>query len=91
MRKAAKKGDLELLQLVVDYAPERLSQADQCNDAGGSSPLHLAAIYDQADAVRLLLNSGAAVNQANSTGRTPLGVAKSDTVKQLLRDAGGEQ
>ena len=88
MRKAAKKGDLELLQLVVDYAPERLSQ---CNDAGGSSPLHLAAIYDQADAVRLLLNSGAAVNQANSTGRTPLGVAKSDTVKQLLRDAGGEQ
>jgi len=82
---AAFKGDLAQLNLVIEFVPERIHETDNT----GRTPLHSAAESGQVAAVSLLLSAKADVNATNSSGYTPLGFAKSDRVKQLLRDAGG--
>ena len=86
MHEAAQYGRLAELKLVIEFAPERINETD--TDYGAKTPLHFAAQFDQEAAVSLLLSAKADVNQPNSSGYTPLGYAKSDRVKQLLRDAG---
>merc|ERR1719197_1570886 len=44
-------------------------------DAAGNAGLHYAAGYGRKELVEYLLRTGAAVNQKNATGQTPLGVA----------------
>ena len=86
MHSAAFKGDLAQLNLVIEFVPERIHEANRY----GWTPLHWAAESGQVAAVSLLLSAKADVNKSDSHyGCTPLGFAKSDRVKQLLRDAGG--
>ena len=73
------------LELVAEYAPNRISKADSY----GFTPLHKAALNGQEAAVSFLLSAGANVNQTNNSGHTPLAKATSDRVKQLLIGAGG--
>merc|ERR1712086_220878 len=80
---AAIDGNLAQLNLVVQFAPERI------NEANGDTPLHYAVGRGQEAAVSLLLSAKADVNKTNSYGETPLDWAEGDRVKQLLRDAGG--
>jgi len=53
------------------------------------TPLHLAAVYDDADVVRILLRDGAIVHAKDRFGHTPLHLAAScdsaDAVKILLK------
>ncbi len=55
--------------------------------ADGSTPLHLAARFDQRDAAELLLEHGADTDARDGDGRTPAEVAAGDT-RDLL-GAGG--
>ncbi|MHC4528164.1 MAG: ankyrin repeat domain-containing protein, partial [Planctomycetota bacterium] len=56
--------------------------------AAGSTPLMLAALFDQADAAKLLLDKGANINVRNNEGSTALHTAaffcRTETVKLLL-------
>ena len=81
---AAKTGNLSKLNLVAEFAPERINETN----IFGWTPLHVAAQYDQEAAVSLLLSAKSDVNKTNR-GMTPLHCGNSDRVKQLLRDAGG--
>jgi uncharacterized protein len=53
----------------------------------GSTPLHLAARFDQRDAAELLLENGADANARDGDGRTPAEVATGDT-RELLAGGG---
>jgi len=83
---AAIDGNLAQLNLVVQFAPERINEASSVSTW---TPLLCAAAFGQEAAVSLLLSAKADVNKADSDGDTPLHWAKGDRVKQLLRDAGG--
>ena len=82
---AARDGNLADLELVAEFAPERIHETKN----GGWTPLHNAASDGREAAVSLLLSAGADVNKTNDSNRTPLYYAYGDRVKQLLRDAGG--
>ena len=73
------------LELVAEYAPERINEADSYGDTS----LHTAAYYNQTAAVSFLLSAGANVNQTTKFGNTPLSSAMDARVRQLLIDAGG--
>ena len=85
MVNAAASGNMAELELVAEYAPERINKADSF----GRTPLHCAARFNQEAAVSFLLSAGANVNQTTNSGRTALSLASSDRVTQLLIDAGG--
>eukprot|EP00416_Gambierdiscus_australes_P029614 CAMPEP_0171093438 /NCGR_PEP_ID=MMETSP0766_2-20121228/39080_1 /TAXON_ID=439317 /ORGANISM="Gambierdiscus australes, Strain CAWD 149" /LENGTH=267 /DNA_ID=CAMNT_0011551887 /DNA_START=62 /DNA_END=865 /DNA_ORIENTATION=+ len=60
-------------------------------DASGNGGLHYAAGYGRKELVEYLLKTGAAVNQANAQGRTPLAVAtqnKQEATIQVLKAHG---
>ncbi len=56
----------------------------------GSTPLYWAARNGHPECVKLLISAGADVNKANNWGSTPLEAAKTEEIKQLLRDAGAK-
>lgn len=72
---AAAVGRTRGLAELLDAEPE-LAQA---RSADGSTALHLAARYDQRDAVELLLQRGADPAARDADGRTPADVAAGDT------------
>ena len=87
MHTAAKDGKMAELELVAEYAPDRINETSSRH---GNTPLHFAAGDGREAAVSLLLNAGANVNQTGEKyGRTPLYYASNARVKQLLIDAGG--
>ena len=61
-------------------------------DPVGATPLHIASLKGNKDAVQLLLNAGADINRVNQDGLTPLQYAtvwgRTDIVN-LLRENGG--
>ena len=82
---AARGGNMAELQLVAEYAPDRINETN----SKGYTPLHYAALNDQEAAVSFLLGAGANVNQTSNSGSTPLYYARDAQVRQLLIDAGG--
>ncbi|KIZ07315.1 (acyl-carrier-protein) S-malonyltransferase [Monoraphidium neglectum] len=60
-------GDPEMLAKIMQSDPYFFTQ-----DNGAGSPLHFAVTYRQLDMAHHLLNNGAAVNQRDSQGWTPL-------------------
>lgn len=68
---AALLGDMNALQQLVTAGPHLAHAVD----AGGNTPLHLAAWNGQTEATRWLLERGAQPNPANRRGETPLGLA----------------
>ena len=85
MHGAAINGNMAELELVAEYAPDRINETDR----DGFTPLHYAAHCNQETAVSFLLGAGANVNQTNKFGKRPLSLTSNAQVKQLLRDAGG--
>merc|ERR1712166_54463 len=69
---AAIKGKMAELELVAEYAPERINKVS----SDGWTPLHFAAFDKQEAAVSFLLSAGANVNQTDNSGKTPLARAK---------------
>ena len=86
MHLAAEKGNMAELELVAEYAPDRI---DEANSRNSWTPLHCAALYGPEAAVSFLLSVGANVNQTNNSGETPLSLTYNGRVRQLLIDAGG--
>ena len=86
MHKAARYGKMAELELVTEWAPDRINEA---NSRNGFTPLHYAASCGPEAAVSFLLSVGANVNQTDIYGQTPLSWARTAQVKQLLIDAGG--
>lgn len=60
------------------------SEIANARDAGGSTPLHLAAWNQQTEAAKLLLDRGAPIDYANNRGETPLGLASGPVAGLLL-------
>ena len=85
MHQAARDGNMAELELVAEYAPDRINEAT----SDGWTPLHCAADSGQEAAVSVLLGAGANVNQTTKYGHTPLSYTSNTRVKQLLIDAGG--
>lgn len=54
----------------------------------GFTALHYAAAYGNLDSIRALLEAGASPNVVSSTGHTPLSLARWDSVRALLIEAG---
>jgi ankyrin repeat protein len=80
---AAAFGDLDRLSELLGEEPERTDEVS----GDGFTPLHLAAFFGQADAVRLLLARGAACDPAGRgwmTG-TPLHAAAASSQAEIVR------
>ncbi len=82
--KAAKENDIILLTLLLN-ADAYASHADE----NGLTPLHWAAMYGHNECVKLLRDSGAAINSKSNAGWTPLHMAAmyghSECMKHLLK------
>ncbi|MDR1649147.1 MAG: ankyrin repeat domain-containing protein [Synergistaceae bacterium] len=59
----------DVLRVLLERLPEREKNAD-VPDGGGTTPLMVAASYDRAEAVKLLLKAGADPARADRTGRS---------------------
>jgi ankyrin repeat protein len=79
------RTDLHYAALANDVAAvgERLAAGDDpdASDRQGFTPLHLAAQEGALNAAEILLDHGAAVDQPNAFGNTPLFVAVSTVVE----------
>jgi ankyrin repeat protein len=68
---AAGTGQVEVLKHLLDSG----ASSERAGGFEGQTPLHLAAIYNQTNAARLLIRRGAKVNADDRSGFTPLHVA----------------
>jgi len=76
LRAAIVKGDLATVQAIIQAHPEQLSSRNPGNEDRGSSPLHVAAVYDQKAVAAFLLSRGADVNARTDAGNSPIFVAQ---------------
>ena len=96
--KAAKDGDLERIQFLLDNGenPNAVSQSVNANPktpggVAGDSALLFAVFAGRTDIVKALLDGGADANQANKNGSTPLSSStnhSSGEITMMLLDAG---
>lgn len=97
-------GDVESAALLLDRGAEvNIASKPPAGNAvlprsralirrpSANTPLHMAAMADRLDMVKLLLARNADANAKNSLGQTPLQLAKSTAVADLLREAGGRR
>lgn len=79
-----RKGNTEAVQIMLADIPDLLN----ANDDRGSTPLILAAYYDQRDIVSLLLHQGAKIDDKDASGNSALMGAcfkgYTEVVKQLI-------
>ncbi len=83
LSRAAYNGHTECVKLLIAAGAD-VNKADK----DGETPLYWAAYKGHTECVKQLIAAGADVNKANNWGSTPLEVAKTEEIKQLLRDAG---
>lgn len=84
-----RQGRIDVVRAMLDKNPDLIKLKDQ----RGSTPLILAAYYDQAGIVDLLLQRGAEVDEKDASGNTALmGVCFKgfDEVARKLIDAGAD-
>lgn len=90
-------GTTPLMTAVITFAPGRGDRvrwlleagADpDRQDMGGKTALHLAARWDNREAVELLIAHGAALDIPNIEGKTAMDVAANDEIRDMLRAAG---
>jgi ankyrin repeat protein len=85
--KALRDGDKQAFERLARQYPG----AGNLRGPAGTTPLMQAALYGDADSVRLLLDGGANPNVRNEAGATPLMWAVDDPVKtRLLLDRGAD-
>ena len=80
--RAAKRGELKIIQSLVRKEPGLLSARDK----DGSTPVHCAAWKDHPEVLKWLLDQGADINAQNENdhwGTTPLHAAAHGNQKQV--------
>jgi ankyrin repeat protein len=80
MRGALREGKTAEFQRLVKASPKAVNARGQ----DGWTPLMYAALYGNAESIRLLLDRGAPVNATNDAGGTPLMYAVDDVAKTKL-------
>nr|XP_033789752.1 oxysterol-binding protein-related protein 1 isoform X3 [Geotrypetes seraphini] len=79
---AAREGEIsKLTEMLKKTKPPDIN----CTDQMGNTPLHCAAYRDQKQCALKLLKSGANTNMKNKNNQTPLDLAQSIDMKQILR------
>lgn len=85
---AAQTGQIEVVKFLLEKG------AEVNLNRGGSTALHMAAIYGgKTEVISLLLEAGADINARTGNGDTPLNMAvigKQKAIAELLLDKGGE-
>jgi ankyrin repeat protein len=76
LRVAIVKGDLATVKAIIRDYPEQVSSRNPGNEDKGSSPLYVAAVYDQKEVAAFLLAQGADANARTDGGQTPIFIAK---------------
>jgi len=79
---ASSEGHSEIVKLLIQ-AKAKVNDRNQ----KGNSPLHIACRQGHSDVVEYLLAAGAGIDGKNKKGETPFEVAKTDEIRQLLRNA----
>ena len=86
---AARKGDLEALQMLVGAEPSLC----EIGDVRGATPLHVCAYHGHLDCLSCLLTKGAQPDQKDSDGATPVHFASAsghlDCLKELINRGKG--
>ncbi len=81
-------GDKEEVTRLIDKG---VSSYHSYGSSGGTTALHKAAQWDRRGIVKLLIEKGTdLVNFRNGDGKTPLDLAKSEEMKEILKKAGGK-
>jgi hypothetical protein len=78
----ARAGDVERLSVLVSSSPELLDAVDESN----STPLFYASLCGHAQCVQLLLERGAACEEATFEGERAVYGALNDDIRELLAD-----
>ncbi|KAH0617642.1 hypothetical protein JD844_016091 [Phrynosoma platyrhinos] len=78
---AAGRGQLELMQMIIDSSTEALN----VTDSSGNTPLHWATKKNQIESVKLLLSRGANPNILNSNMMAPLHLAVQSLYNELVK------
>jgi len=81
---AAIAGQAEVVELLI----EKGADVNAKEDMHGWTPLHRAASEGHKDVAVLLIENGAKVSAKDNEGKTPLDVAKSEAMCQLLKEHG---
>lgn len=84
---AAKRGDNFAINYLVTKLGASLHMS--CDCPHNKTPIHYAAEYGRNESVALLLKLGSNPNILDSRSYTPLDIAKNNTIKTLLINAGG--
>ena len=78
---ASEWGHLEVVRYLLEQAADRDKAASY-----GMTSLHLAAIHDHLEIAMLLMSYGANLSARNSRRELPIDVARSEEMKQAIRD-----
>ena len=79
---AARKGDLETLQMLVGAEPSLC----EIGDVRGATPLHVCAYHGHLDCLSSLLTNGAQADQKDSDGATPVHFASASGHLHCLKE-----
>ena len=81
--KAAYKGDIDAVNTLIANG----ANVNEKNDIGRTA-LHLdAALHGHVDTVNTLIANGANINEKDNDGKTAYDRAKTDEIKEILRNA----
>ena len=79
----------EKCEICSIYLEDKIEDVNQRN-IFGDTPLHLADLWGDTDAVLMLINSGADVNSIGEREQTPLFHAKTTDIAKILIDTGAD-
>jgi ankyrin repeat protein len=83
---ASSNGNIEIARLLLENGANIDQEIDYHSDfyEPGTTSLHFAAIFGHANICELLLDHGADINIMDEAGKTPLDVASTNQVRDLL-------
>jgi ankyrin repeat protein len=82
---AARRGDLETIQKLIDSGVD-VNAKKRTLTVTGWTPIHYAAYYGQANAIRALVKAGGKINARDDEGDTPMSLAVGNRTSTELID-----
>lgn len=89
---AAPHGFDDVIQAILELKPDlNIKMKDTAPKWPGSTPLHIAVVYDRLNTAKLLTNAGADLFITDKSDKTPLEYANSNEMRKLLAEKMKEQ